>query len=47
MELIMPATMTVGGLDAELVTDIIRFSDGRVQSIQRNAQRALPSSLKW
>lgn len=29
----MPATMIVGGLDPELVTDIIRFSDGRFDPV--------------
>ena len=39
--------ITHNAVMADMADRVIRFSDGRVQSIQRNAQRALPSSLKW
>jgi putative ABC transport system ATP-binding protein len=32
---------------AAMADRVIRFADGRVQSIERNAQRAPPSSLNW
>jgi hypothetical protein len=32
---------------AEMADRVIRFSDGRVQSIVANAERARPASLQW
>jgi len=39
--------ITHNAVMADMADRVIRFSDGRVQSIQQNTQRALPSSLKW
>jgi putative ABC transport system ATP-binding protein len=39
--------ITHNAVMADMASRVVRFSDGRVQSIHRNAQRALPSSLKW
>ena len=39
--------ITHNAVMADMADRVIRFSDGRVQSIHQNTQRALPSSLKW
>jgi putative ABC transport system ATP-binding protein len=39
--------ITHNAVMAEMVDRVIRFSDGRVQSIVANATRAHPASLKW
>ena len=39
--------ITHNAVMADMADRVIRFSDGRVQSIHRNSLRALPSSLQW
>jgi len=39
--------ITHNAVMADMADRVIRFSDGRVQSVHQNAQRALPSSLQW
>ena len=39
--------ITHNAVMADMADRVIRFSDGRVQSIYENTGRALPSSLKW
>ena len=39
--------ITHNAVMAEMADRVIRFSDGRVQSIEVNTVRALPASLKW
>jgi putative ABC transport system ATP-binding protein len=39
--------ITHNAVMADMADRVVRFSDGRVQSIHRNSARALPSSLQW
>ena len=39
--------ITHNAVMADMADRVIRFSDGKVQSIARNPTRALPSSLQW
>jgi putative ABC transport system ATP-binding protein len=39
--------ITHNAVMAEMADRVIRFSDGRVQSEQRNATRAAPATLRW
>ena len=39
--------ITHNAVMADMADRVIRFSDGRVQSVHRNVTRALPNSLKW
>ncbi len=43
----LTVVITHNAVMAEMADRVIRFSDGKVQSIQRNAQPAPASSLKW
>lgn len=39
--------ITHNAVMADMTDRVVRFSDGRVQSIHRNQRRALPGSLQW
>jgi putative ABC transport system ATP-binding protein len=43
----LTVVITHNAVMADMADRVIRFSDGRVQSIHQNTRRALPSSLNW
>ncbi|HWA24293.1 MAG TPA: ABC transporter ATP-binding protein [Lacunisphaera sp.] len=43
----LTVVITHNAVMADMADRVIRFMDGRVQSEQRNATRAAPSSLRW
>ena len=43
----LTVVITHNAVMADMADRVIRFSDGRVQSEQRNAAPAAPDTLKW
>lgn len=43
----LTVVITHNAVMADMADRVIRFSDGRVQSIHQNSRRAEPSTLKW